>query len=133
LQHFIFKLILLFSAILSVNSALAVPLSSVINSDIQHVEYRQIPAYKSLDKPLTAKNNFQLTKNETYKSKLNLSPYPFESCLSKGKLIKLTATCVKRHYQQQAVTILDFSRPSKNLYVQQVSHQTENLPSSISL
>jgi hypothetical protein len=128
LQHFIFKLILLFSAILSVNSALAVPLSSIINSDIQQVEYRQTPTYKSLDKLLAGKAHFQLTKNESHKTQPNISCFTGEYCLSTGLLVKLTATRVKLHYQQQTLTMLAFSTKATNLYFQKVSHQTENKP-----
>lgn len=128
MQHFIFKLILLFSAALSVNAALAVPLSSLINSDIQQVEYRQTPNYQSLEQLSNVKAHFQLTKNERYKRLPSISRFTGEYYLSKGQLAKLSATRVNLHFQQQSMTILAFSSKPTNLYFQQVSHQSENQP-----
>jgi hypothetical protein len=128
LQHFIFKLILLFSAILSVNSALAVPLSSVINSDIQQVEYRQTLTYTSLAKLSAVQGLFQFTKNDTCKKQLALSYVTHEYCFSKGQLLKLISTRVDQYYQQQTMVRLAFSSKTKKLYFQPVFHQSEDQP-----
>lgn len=128
MQHFIFKLILLFSAILSVNSALAVPLSKVINSDIQQVEYRQTPIYTSLAKLSAAQSLFQLTKNDTFKKQLALSYVTHEYYFSKGPLLKLISTRFEQDYQQQTMARLAFSSKTNNLYFQQMFHQSEDQP-----
>ena len=128
MQHFIFKLILLLSAVLSVNSALAVPLYSIINSDIQQVEYRQNPTYKSLDKLSVAKVHFQLSNNDTYYKQLYLSSYICSYCFSKGLLGKFTANSFKQYYQQQSMTILAFSNKPPKLFLRLMPYQTENKP-----
>lgn len=125
MKHFILKFILLLSAVLSVNSALAVPLSSVINSDIQHVEYRQTPTCTSLN-TLSAKVHFQLSKNDIYKQQLYLASFVCSHGLSKGLLGKLTATLIKQEYQQQIMTMLTFSSKPQKLLFKRVAHQTEN-------
>ncbi|NQZ23324.1 MAG: hypothetical protein HRT53_14870 [Colwellia sp.] len=129
MKHFFIKFILLLSAVLSVNSALAVPLSSVIDSDIQQVEYRQTPTYTSLNTLSVAKVHFQLAKNDSYKKQFYLASFICSHCFSKGLLGKLTATRVKQDYQQQIMTMLTFSSKPQKLLFKLVSHQTENQPS----
>ncbi len=128
MKHFILKFILLLSAILSVNSALAVPLSSVIHSDIQQVEYRQAPTYTSLKTLYLAQSHFKLTKNNTYNTQLYLANFICSHCFSKGLLGNLTATLVKQDYQQQIKTMLTISSKHQKLLLKLVSHQTENQP-----
>jgi len=127
LKHLILKFILFFSAALSLNSALAVPLSSVINSDIQQVEYRQIPVEASLRKVAVAQSFFQLTKSYRYKKQqylshfFTLSPY-----FSISSLVGLTASRAKQDYQQQSMTMLTFTSQPEKLLFKLVSYQPED-------
>lgn len=128
MKHFFIKFILLLSAVLSVNSALAVPLSAVINSDIQQVEYRQTPTYTALKKLSVAQSHFKLTKNDSYKKHLYLAKFICSHCFSKGLLGNLTTNLVKQDYQQQIMAMLTFSSKPQKLLFKLVSHQTENQP-----
>jgi len=127
LKHLILKFILFFSTALSLNSVLAVPLSSVINSDIQQVEYRQIPADASLRKVAVAQSFFQLTKSYRYKKQQHLFNFLIQSpYFSKNSLVGLTASRAKQDYQQQSMTMLTFTSQPEKLLFKLVSYQSED-------
>jgi hypothetical protein len=79
LQHIFLKFILLFSSVLSVHSALALSLTSIINSDIQLVEYVDHNE-KKLSLKLT-KTSFQKHINAINACKL-CKPYIAINCLT---------------------------------------------------
>jgi hypothetical protein len=75
LHHIILKYIILLSSILSVNAALAIPLSSIINNDIQQVEYvehKQSTISLEVKQVLNEKTENSLNSCESYFDLLGL-------------------------------------------------------------
>jgi len=108
LQNVILKFILLISSVLSINAALAIPLSSVISTDTQQVEYTQKRSEISLPnlqkickKPLT--NVFiSDNTNETYLYTATFTHF-FESSfnLYKESLLVVNELTIKQRFQVQ--------------------------------
>jgi hypothetical protein len=123
LQHIILKFVLFISSVLSVNAALSLPLSSIINSDTQQVEYVE---YKqaTLSLNLEKKNNQRLFhKIITYKackSYLCQNHFLDSFNLYEDSLSLIVTLNTQQQYKKQKTILLNI--PTRQLH--QPHHQT---------
>lgn len=110
MNHIILKFILLFSSLISINAALAIPLSSIINSDIQQIEYVEhqqlIPSLKLIK---TTPQHFLDLLNSQKVSKVSFFENNLQSNFGLyGESLSLFETIsIQQQYQAQTTTFLN--------------------------
>ena len=118
LQQFIVKLILMLSAVLSANSALAVSLSSVINNDTQQVEhgkhYQDNTSFY-LVKRRKESPSTQIRKKSIYKEALYLLCLTQLDFFYENSLEKLLSTTTQQHYIIQKIAFISIGSEKRYL------------------
>ncbi|NQZ82788.1 MAG: hypothetical protein HRT52_17400 [Colwellia sp.] len=123
MQHIILKFVLFISSVLSVNATLSLPLSSIINSDTQQVEYVE---YKQATLSLKLKktpNQILLHKRSTSKackSYLCKNRFLDSFNLYEDSLSLIVTLNTQQQYKKQKTILLNI--PTRQLH--QPHHQT---------
>ena len=123
MQHIILKFVLFISSVLSVNATLSLPLSSIINSDTQQVEYvkyKQATLSLNLEKTTNQTLLHKICTYKTCKSYLCKNRF-LDSFNSYEDSLSLIVTLnTQQQYKKQKTILLNI--PTKQLH--QPHHQT---------
>jgi hypothetical protein len=123
LQHIILKFVLFISSVLSVNATLSLPLSSIINSDTQQVEYvehKQATLSLNLEKTPDQTLPHKIITYKADKSHLCKNHFLDSFNLYKDSSSLLVTLNTQQQYKKQKTILLNI--PTRQLH--QSHHQT---------
>ncbi len=123
MQHIILKFVLFISSVLSVNAALSLPLSSIINSDtqqVEYVEYKQATLSLNLEKKPNQRLFHKIITYKACKSYLCQNRLLDSFNLYEDSLSLIVTLNTQQQYKKQKTILL--SIPTRQLH--QSHHQT---------